>query len=70
MNIHKLNDNKDRKGTFIVEIQHQEKGSWQGKVTWAEGGRKEVFRSTLELIKMMDSAVNDNSEVDAASSVS
>jgi hypothetical protein len=70
MSIHKLNDSKDKKGTFIVEIQHQEKGSWQGKVTWAEGGRKEVFRSTLELIKMMDSAVNEAEEADVASSVS
>ena len=25
MSIHKLNDSKDKKGTFIEEIQHQEK---------------------------------------------
>ena len=71
MSIHKLNDSKEGKGTFIVEIQHQQNGTWQGKVTWAEGGRKEVFRSALELMKMMDTAINaDESKTEALSSSS
>jgi|GEM_PF-1483801 len=62
MSIHEINGSKKQKGTFIVEVTHCEEGTWQGKVTWAESGRKEVFRSALELMKMMDAAMNGEIE--------
>ncbi len=64
MGMHKLNDSQGGKATFIVDIQHQQNGTWQGKVTWADNGRKETFRSALELLKLMDGAINEeNSEI-------
>ncbi|WP_026504018.1 hypothetical protein [Butyrivibrio sp. NC3005] len=64
MSMQRQHGNRDGKGTFIVEIRHQDGDTWQGKVTWAEGNRRENFRSTLELMKMMDSAVNSVVEND------
>ena len=46
------------KGTFIVKIEHCSNESWQGEVIWADEEKREKFRSTLELIKLMDEAVN------------
>ncbi len=46
-------------GTFIVNIKRQENASWQGELTWADTNQKMNFRSTLELIKMMDEALSD-----------
>jgi len=46
-------------GTFIVNVLRQDNASWQGELTWADTNRKMNFRSTLELIKMMDEALSD-----------
>ena len=46
--------------SFVIEVKGQEHHTWQGCITWVEGQKKECFRSTLELLRLMDSAlVND-----------
>ena len=45
------------KETFIVKVENCENETWQGRVTWAEENKSEHFRSTLELIKLMDRAI-------------
>ena len=54
------NNKKEEKqtGTFVVHVKHCENATWQGEVTWAEENRKKQFRSALELIKLIDSALN------------
>ncbi len=54
------NNKKEKKktGTFVVHVKHCENATWQGEVTWAEENRKKQFRSALELIKLIDSALN------------
>lgn len=44
--------------TFAVRILFRQNASWQGSVTWLEGSREESFRSVLELIFLMDSALS------------
>ncbi|MCR5669491.1 MAG: hypothetical protein K6G10_00650 [Butyrivibrio sp.] len=58
-------DNMKRKdkGTFIVKVEYCQHGSWQGKVVWAEENRSIRFRSALELIKIMDSAMNPQTAI-------
>lgn len=46
--------------TFIIEIKSNQNNSWQGSIEWIEGKRMESFRSVLELVKLMDSAVEVN----------
>lgn len=43
--------------TFAVRILFRQNASWQGSVTWLEEGMEESFRSVLELILLMDSAL-------------
>lgn len=43
--------------TFLVQVLFQQNASWQGSVTWLEGQREEHFRSVLELIRLFDSAL-------------
>ena len=52
-----MEEEMNRKETFIVHIISQENATWQGQVTWL--GRKETmnFRSFLELVKLMDNAM-------------
>ncbi len=53
------NDAYKNTGTFIVKVDGSERGTWHGKVVWADENRSEHFRSTLELIKMIDKAVGE-----------
>ncbi len=46
-----------RLATFFVRMIFRQNASWQGSVIWSEGGSEEAFRSTLELIMLMDSAL-------------
>ena len=57
-----LQDEKNRntlgkKGTFVVHVQCLENATWQGEIVWAEKNESLKFRSALELLKIMDSAL-------------
>lgn len=54
--------NRGEKGTFIIKVEQRQHSSWQGRVTWVEEGKTENFRSTLELLKMIDGALDDKTE--------
>ena len=54
--------------TFAVRVIFRQNSSWQGSVTWLEAGREESFRSVLELILLMDSALNESAAVQPAAS--
>ena len=46
--------------SFVVEVKCQENHTWQGTIQWVEGQKKENFRSALELIRLMDSALSSS----------
>ena len=46
------------KATFALRILFRQNASWQGSVTWLEGKKEQSFRSLLEPILLMDSAVS------------
>ena len=43
--------------TFRLKILFRQHTSWQGSVTWIDGNGEERFRSVLELIHLIDSAL-------------
>ena len=47
-----------RRATFLVRLLFRQNASWQGSVTWCEGRIEESFRSVLELLMLMDSALD------------
>ena len=46
------------KATFALRILFRQNASWQGSITWLEGKREQSFRSVLELMLLMDSAIS------------
>lgn len=56
----KLEKKKGEKGTFIVEVMYRQNATWQGQVIWAEQNKSMYFRSAMELLKLMDSALNQS----------
>lgn len=49
--------------TFSIRILFRQNASWQGSVTWLEGKQEEFFRSVLELMVLMDNALDYTSEM-------
>ena len=54
--------------SFVVRVQFRQNATWQGTIQWLEGGQTTAFRSTLELIRLMEQVVDQcdlpGSEVD------
>ena len=43
--------------TFVVKVHFQQHTSWQGTVLWCDKKKEERFRSAIELLMLMDSAM-------------
>ena len=43
--------------TFKVKVLFRQGASWQGKLSWTEQTQETAFRSALEFVKLMDSAL-------------
>ncbi|MBE6955666.1 MAG: hypothetical protein E7449_07160 [Ruminococcaceae bacterium] len=43
--------------TFALQILFRRNASWQGSISWLEGKQRQSFRSVLELVHLMNSAM-------------
>lgn len=46
--------------TFVVHVQHRQNATWQGKIVWLNRKEEQYFRSTLEMLRLMDQAVGES----------
>ncbi len=56
-----INDLETQKGelaTFVVHVMYRQNATWQGNILWAEADKECNFRSALEMIKLIDSALD------------
>lgn len=44
--------------TFIIDIKNTQNNTWQGTVLWTQTRQQIPFRSALELIRLLNSAVD------------
>lgn len=54
-------------GTFVVKILDRQNATWQGEVTWVEEQKVQHFRSALELLKMIDGALDNKLAIEGGS---
>lgn len=52
--------------TFVIHVKYRQNSTWQGDIFWAEKQEKCNFRSALEMLKLIDSAL-DSTEAEEAS---
>ena len=50
------------RATFHLKIFFRQNTSWQGTIRWVEGKKEESFRSVLELLFLMDSALRESAK--------
>ena len=56
------NEDKKNTGTFVLKILNRQNSTWQGNITWVEKQKSENFRSALEMLKLIDNALDENTE--------
>jgi len=49
-------------GTFEISVKFTQNSTWQGQIHWVEKDRRQSFRSALELLKLMDEALEEGSK--------
>lgn len=49
---------KEGIANFSIHVKFRMNADWQGEICWVEKGICQNFNSTLEMIKLMDSALN------------
>ena len=53
---------KGARATFELHVLFRQHSSWQGVILWRERKREQSFRSVLELVMLMDSALRTEKE--------
>ncbi len=61
----KVIEHRGERATFLIRVQYRQHSSWQGEVVWVDQQKKEYFRSALELVKLLDSALGTEEKIDA-----
>lgn len=49
--------------TFIVRVRFKQNATWQGSLSWIEWKMTQNFRSTLEMLKLMDEALESEDKI-------
>ena len=50
---------KSKKNNFMIRMRSSQHSTWQGEITCLDTKEKQLFRSTLELIRLLDSAIDE-----------
>ena len=52
-------------GSFMVRVLFRQDANYQGEISWVEGGKTRYFRSLLEMLLLMQSALNEGDSEDS-----
>ena len=63
-----MSTEKKKKYTFVVEIVDRQRYTWQGQIHWIQEDKKAFFRSVMELLRLMNSALNGETDGDCQES--
>lgn len=62
-----MKEKRRKTDTFLIKIIEKQNTTWQGKVTWIEEQREQYFKSALELLKLIDGAMEQNQNIEGGS---
>jgi len=63
----KSGSDKNNTGTFVIKILNNQNSTWQGTVNWVDKQKVQNFRSALELLKLIDGALDGNIMIEGGS---
>lgn len=57
------NMQQEEKATFVVHVQFRRNATWQGNIQWVDQNKTQSFRSTLELVRLIDDALEGTQRI-------
>ena len=57
---------KKNKATFVIQVQFNQNATWQGTLRWVDKQKQQNFRSMLELVRLLDEALQSETEIQTA----
>ena len=45
--------------TFVIHVRYRQNATWQGEIKWIDQNKSQYFRSSLEMLKLMDMALDE-----------
>ena len=54
------------KPSFVIRLTNERHTSWQGEIQWLESGAVRQFRSALELLVLIQAAMDSTTRTDAS----
>ncbi|MGI5897412.1 MAG: hypothetical protein ACOX6U_10780 [Oscillospiraceae bacterium] len=64
-----ISQNESPQAKFIVHVQFRQNATWQGTIQWVDAEKTQHFRSTLEMLRLMEEAL-DSQQSNAMNSFS
>ena len=52
-----MEERSSKPTSFLIEVRYQQHQTWQGTITWLGAMKKVNFRSEMEMIRLVDSAL-------------
>lgn len=62
MNNEEVMKQSGSKSTFVVQVKYRQNATWQGTIQWLDKKMTKQFRSTLELVKLMNDALAEQAD--------
>lgn len=56
-----MNPAQEPQATFLIKMEYRQNSTWQGVLTWVEEKKEMCFRSELELLSLMNTALEEKS---------
>lgn len=53
------NKELENQATFVIHVRYRQNATWQGEIKWVNQNKSQYFRSSLEMIKLMDMALDE-----------
>ncbi len=50
-----------KSNAFLIQVIGEENATWQGKITWLNQKETENFRSMLEMVRLIDTILEEES---------
>lgn len=61
--VRNVQNKRGKLGTFALQVTYRQRATWQGHVIWQEKNEKHDFISALELLRIIDAALNSGGKV-------
>jgi hypothetical protein len=54
-----MSEKSEGNAKFIIHVKFRQNSTWQGEIKWVDKDKTQYFRSSLEMVKLIDRALEE-----------